>query len=532
MSNRDVTVEWALLAIALVLVNASLTFINVWPTPMVRLDWAVSIEAAACALALTIAAWLDRRPSPRFLRVLACVWVLLVIGRYAEVTTESLYGRDINLYWDLRNIPDVSAMLAFVARPLVLAILIAAAVVVPVVLYVPLRWALGTLAVAASDPRRRRALAGIAIGALVLGVANVISGLEFLPRVPEPMTAVYAQQVTKLAIEMSGASRRPLPPAPDLRSNLARVAGADVFVFFIESYGAVSWERPEFVRGLASARARLAADVRETHRGVVSAYVTSPTFGGKSWLAHISLLSGTDVRDEDTNAALMREPRDTLVTAFHKAGYRTVAIMPGLQHAWPEGAFYGFDEIYGADRLAYNGPPFGWWDITDQFVVARMDALFVAPSHRLPVFAFLPTISTHAPFIPTPPYESDWHRVLTSDPYPQDAVDRAWLETPDWTDLGPGYVQALAYAYQTIGGYLRLRADRDFVMILLGDHQPAAAVSGERAPWEVPMHVITNRRDVLDALRARGFRDGLPPSRPPIGTIGAAAPLLLDAFGE
>ena len=144
---------------------------------------------------------------------------------------------------------------------------------------------------------------------------------------------------------------------------------------------------------------------------MVSAFVESTTFGGESWLAHISLLSGTEVRDEDTNVRLMAQQRDTMVTAFSRQGYRTVAIMPGLQRAWPEGSFYGFDEIYGAVQLAYKGPPFGWWDITDQFALARMDALEIAPRPRSPVFVFFPTISTHTPFTPTPPYQPDWTRI-------------------------------------------------------------------------------------------------------------------------
>ena len=45
----------------------------------------------------------------------------------------------------------------------------------------------------------------------------------------------------------------------------------------------------------------------------MSAFVESPTFGGSSWLAHISLLSGVEIRDEDTNVLLMSAKRDTLV---------------------------------------------------------------------------------------------------------------------------------------------------------------------------------------------------------------------------
>lgn len=61
----------------------------------------------------------------------------------------------------------------------------------------------------------------------------------------------------------------------------------------------------------------------------------------------------------------------------------------------------------------------------------------------------------------------------------------------------------MSYAYATLSGFLRGQADRDVVLILLGDHQPPAAVSGEGAPWSVPVHVIASRRAVLDAFGDR-----------------------------
>ena len=101
-----------------------------------------------------------------------------------------------------------------------------------------------------------------------------------------------------------------------------------------------------------------------------------------------------------------------------------------------------------------------------------------------------------------------------------------------WLNLGPGYTQALEYIQASLGGYLRLRADRDFVMILVGDHQPPAAVSGEGASWDVPVHIVTSRRAVLDRLSARGFRAGLRPPRRTVGRMHALAATLLAAFGE
>ena len=213
---------------------------------------------------------------------MAVFWVVLVIGRYAAITTRSLYGRDINLYWDLRNIPDVSAMLAFVARPLFLAGAVAAVVLVPILVYAPVRWALGRIANASAERHGRRALILATAAAVLAATIEAATGLEHLPRLSEPMTVVYGEQAWKLASEVQGASRRQVPPAPVLASTFARLAGADVFVIFVESYGAVSWDRPEFSRALLDARRRFAEDIRDTNRRVVSAYVESPTFGGKS----------------------------------------------------------------------------------------------------------------------------------------------------------------------------------------------------------------------------------------------------------
>src|SRR5262249_10768417 len=153
----------------------------------------------------------------------------------------------------------------------------------------------------------------------------------------------------------------------------------------------------------------------------------------------------------------------------------------------------------------------------------------LAQQPRKPVFAFFPTISTHAPFTPAPPYQPDWQRILTKSPYDRDELDRAWSEQPDWTNLAPSYVQGLSYANATIGGYLKNRRGHDFVMILLGDHQPPALVSGEGASWEVPVHVISTRPELLERLRWAGFSDGLEPYHPALTRIDQLLPILFDA---
>jgi hypothetical protein len=317
-------------------------------------------------------------------------------------------------------------------------------------------------------------------------------------------------------------------------SDMSRVKDADVFLVFIESYGAITYDRPEIAQGLEASRRNLGDAIRTTKRDVVSGFVESPTFGGSSWLAHISLLSGIEVRDPETNAKLMSEPRDTLVRAFGRRGYRTIGLMPGQRQSWPEGKFYGFDEIYGYDKLDYHGPEFGWFAVPDQYSLDRFDLVEANRAGRQPLFVVFPTVSTHFPFTPTPPYQPDWKRMSTDTPYDGPDVTRAYEEEHemDWEHFAPGYIESMSYDLDTIAGYLRTRADRDFVMIMLGDHQPPAVLSGPRAPWEVPVHIVASRPAVLERFVAKGFLPGLQPQRPAVSKMHELLPTILDALGN
>ena len=534
-----------LFAAALLLLDVSVTFENVWPTPRVWWEGGVSIELAVCLLVMAIAGWRRRQPpSAKTIAWLSAAWTALVFGRYTDVTAPALYGREINMYWDAQYMPDVAAMITRVT-PLWLIVATAAAMTLIIwLVYRAIRWAWTVVGAAlAAVPERRIAMvASLAVITLFaasrVGQSNqswVFISTEYKVDeswlFPAPVISTYAHQVRLVAAE-AFSSKAPLAATPAMDSDLSGVKDADVFLVFIESYGAAAFERTEIAGPLAASRANLAAAIHETKRGVVSAYVESPTYGGNSWLAHVSLLSGVEVREARTNARLMAERRDTLVRAFGRQGFRTVALMPGLRGPWPEGSFYGFDEIYGTDRLAYAGPEFGWFAVPDQFSLHRLDALELTRTSRQPLFVFFPTISPHFPFSPTPPYQPDWRRLSSVDPYDGPDLVRAYERQPDWVHFARDYADAMAYEFASLAGYLREHADRDVVMIILGDHQPPALVSGEGASWNVPVHIVTSRPALAQRLMTSGFRHGLAPSQPVIGRMHALLPLMLEAFGE
>jgi hypothetical protein len=287
-----------------------------------------------CVLLLVLVSRRLGPPSRLVLRCLSTLWVVLVISRCADVTTPALYGRQVNLCWDLRFVPAVVTMLARAASLWVVGLVLGAVVVVPLLVYAVVRPALGRVGDAMGRSGERRALglvAGVALG--LFAGQRLFPAVPAIPRFSSPVMATYAQQVRLVTGELIAARTRVARPAPPIRSDLARLQGADVFLIFVESYGAVSFDRPEFAASLAESRARFDGDIRATGRDVVSSFVESPTFGGGSWLAHVSLLSGVEVRDEWRNAAHGAEARCSSSRRLRNRGYRTMAIMPGLHEA-------------------------------------------------------------------------------------------------------------------------------------------------------------------------------------------------------
>ena len=65
---------------------------------------------------------------------------------------------------------------------------------------------------------------------------------------------------------------------------------------------------------------------------------------------------------------------------------------------------------------------------------------------------------------------------------------------------------------------------------MLGDHQPAAVVSGPGASWRVPVHVFARNPAILPRLLAGGFEEGLRPIRTKLGGTEDLTGLLLRAF--
>lgn len=528
-------------AAALLTLNAMLSFGPWWPTPGIVLQARLAPEMVGLWLLLL---WVVARtpvPTRRTLWLLTGLVVALVLGRYADVTAPSLFGRPINLYWDLPQLPRflwvsaqnhpawLSAVVATAVAGALWLLLTVVKLCLTTLMQTVAPWTLGSFPAWV-----------VSFGAALLAAAH----LAWVPGtgrwVSNAVLPVFAQQLGQLWDAHSpGRLAYALPaitPTEDaLNTHGPRVvdalAGRDVSIIFLESFGAVLYDNHEARTATDPSRRALQDALTASGRQVVSGFFESPTIGGASDLAHLSLLSGIDLSDARRHNLLLTTQRPTMLHLFKQAGYETVGLYHAVSWPWPEHIYYGFDHYLDGPALRYEGPPMTFWHIPDQVALARYEQQFPRTPGSPPRMLFFATISSHFPFSPTPPYQPDWQRVLTDSPFDATAVEAVANQQVNWLDMRAGYLATVNYVYQWLTGYFGLPEPRETVYVLVGDHQPTANITGERPPWDVPVHIISRDRALLDRFKAQGFTDGLWPDRKVLGGLHHLTSLLLGGFG-
>lgn len=526
--------EFLTLLAALLALNSALTFQNIWPTPSIRWVPEFSVEWATLLLVLVGAALSGKLPGKAMRRALVGVYLLLVIGRYLDVTVPALMGRSINLYWDSQHVFHVVAMFLTSVSLWRLLLMAAALLLASAGLIGLLHWSLGVVLQALDRPADRRWIGALAVVLLGLYGTGRLSLLLPTERwFALPVSGWFTEQVSQVLKATVFQDSHWLNAQPPLvHSNLERLQRGDFFLWFFESYGALVFDDPRFATPLAGEFVGLERALASVGWHSISARVESSTFGGSSWLAHSSVLSGLRIADQNNYQTLLASRRDTLVQRFAAAGYRTVAIMPGLKFPWPEGQFYGFDRIYDNQALNYTGPTYGWWGVPDQYSLYRVHQIEVAATDRAPLLVLFPTINSHAPFAPLPPYQADWGQI---------DIHRAALVSEsaelghrllDGEALAAAYRRSMRYNLAVLSGYISQFAPAKALFMVLGDHQPPAIVGGRDISWQVPVHLFSRDPALLQRFVDLGFKQGLVPDQSALGNIEALTTLLLSALSD
>lgn len=312
------------------------------------------------------------------------------------------------------------------------------------------------------------------------------------------------------------------------------VKGKDVILIFVESYGRSAIEDPRYSSVTAPRLSAMQKQIEAGGLNVASSWVTSPTVGGLSWLAHGTLLSGLWVDSQASYDRLMISRQPSLNRLFLQAGWHTVAVMPAITMAWPEADYFGYDQILSASNLEYRGKPFNWVTMPDQYTLSAFDRLALKPAHGRGqnVMAEIALISSHAPWTPVPKLV-DWNDIgdgviFNNQATSGDSPSVVWANPERVRDQ---YIQTIDYSLATLGDFMA-RQGKGGVYIILGDHQPASVITGSDASRAVPVHIVTDDAKLLERLQKSGFSWGMTPTSTQERPMNEMRQVLIDAFSS
>ena len=212
-------------------------------------------------------------------------------------------------------------------------------------------------------------------------------------RAPPPCAFIKATEIA--------AVQRRLKHTP---TDLQQLRGADVQFILVESYG---------VHRVPQPRAPGAGPIqpRRLHRADGPARLLHRQQHHRLLHLRRRVLAGPrhpgQRRPHRRRPGLRRHPQRRPLpspwpSAFGSAGYRSVVVQPGTTRRFPEGEVRGFAGKYYAPDLDYQGPPFGWATMPDQYVIDFIHRKEIARP-RVPVFAQFALVSSHAPWSVQPP---------------------------------------------------------------------------------------------------------------------------------
>jgi CDP-alcohol phosphatidyltransferase len=324
---------------------------------------------------------------------------------------------------------------------------------------------------------------------------------------------------------------------------LTGLRGKDVLLLFVESYGKVAVQGTSIAPGVDSVLA--GGDKRLAAAGFSarSAWMTSPTFGGISWLAHSTFQTGLWVDTPQRYEQLLENQRFTLTQAFDRGGWRTVDDVPSDDRVWAPGkTFYHFDQLYDRKNVGYRGPRFAFAAMPDQYVMSALQRLELSKRHRRPVFAEVDLVSSHEPWTRIPRMVP-WSQVGNGSIFDKNTVDAgvgglhvnglsSYVDINGSPAVRAAYGESVQYTMNALISYVQHYGTKNTVLIVLGDHQPWTVVSGAEPSHEVPISIIARDPAVLKRISGWGWTDGLKPSpQAPVWPMSAFRNRFLTAFG-
>jgi hypothetical protein len=313
----------------------------------------------------------------------------------------------------------------------------------------------------------------------------------------------------------------------------------DVHVFIVESYGHTLFTRERYRRAMEPVYQGFEDFLEARGWQGVSSFMSSPAFGGRSWLADATLLAGVRIRNQEQYDAYLLSGSRNLSHRMGELGYHRILAASGTQYSTPEWESIHEFDIYLLEKdFGYRGPFITFGRMPDQYLLYRTARLFTGKrvgqnaglskglgygletgletQSEAPLFGWYMLANSHVPFEAQPEYVEDWDSLGDGSIF-HDAYVRYFKNNWLWGGEFPeGYLFSIDYELRIIREFMDRYLDPESLVIILGDHQPRIPISEANSSYSVPVHVLSGNAALLETLLVRGFQPRMVPEDEPL----------------
>lgn len=450
---------------------------------------------------------------------------VLFAWNVGEIIYRWNYREHFFLLDDLALLPSLVSMISRVdwfRRPLGMATIYLLASAVVILLG---RGLSGAVELAGSGLRGRRLRRSLGFA---LALVAVVQGSVAPGETPSVLLvqSVVDSVRTARAVEAASLTVAPAAPSPE---DLARaqavfetvedrpsfsypgIADGDIHLLVVESYGHTLFTNPVHRENIAETYQSVSESLASRGWSAASGFLHSPAYGGRSWLADATLLTGRRMENQRIFDGQIYTADPSLSGQMNAAGYRTVYAAPGTRRTpddWKN--YYGFDEYLIEGDMEWNGPFISFGIMSDQYFLDFLGRRY--RDSEEPLFLTALMVSSHVPFVFIPEYIEDWNRLGDGSIYRTEGIrrfDNNWLGGSEYPE---GYVFSIDYVMKTIDGYIERYVDDTSLVVIVGDHQPRTPISEASATYGVPVHFLSRNPTALEPLVASGLTRGFRPA--------------------
>lgn len=287
----------------------------------------------------------------------------------------------------------------------------------------------------------------------------------------------------------------------------------NIYLIFVESYGSVLYQRPDYKVGYELLLKKVQKQLTDGGWSMASTLSESPTWGGGSWLAYSSALSGLRIETHPQFLALLNkyqvEAFPNLGNYLKQQGYRYFHLS-SLASEMPAGdwlkqeRFFGVDHWFRFEELQFQGPMYGWGPAPpDQYVLHYTHDLLIKNADK-PFVLFFITQNSHYPFAPVPTLVEDWRTLNNDEPSPP-GIDPEGIPHDQ---RRRNYADAIQYELEMLSEFVLTAGDENDLFVFIGDHQPPR-VSRRDDGFATPVHIVSRDPQLIASLHEYGFTPGL-----------------------